>query len=933
MGLLVHGLAGLVAAADIFVGFLLLDSDDGTFWLVATLVRVFLVVCGGVWAAKLGLGAWPWAAEVEKQDPLQSTPMVDMGERGTALINGAAPSGGQGEESASTSEVPSTYVSFSNASILESGNERTRRIDSELQSQTEFKATQKRRFRLRNVVLAFLFLVASAASVATAIHLVLTKQSAWVVWCFGASLGLMNLEFALVKRIVTKLTREEGVLMPGLHEHKLYFSTDVRLAFCKVCRERVGPKTGGYMAFQCKKCEGSRRQQGFSVCVQCYRKQLAKTDTSEGLLRGDKGPRAPVVYTPAMYLRRTIRLIRPFMGVSVLAVICVAITQLSRVFIPSYQGKVINALIPPGDHDVFVHEITVFVILSIISSVFGSIQGLSVEIVARRISTDMRVVLFEGLMRQDIAFFDGCMVGQLTSRLTSDVAAVTQPVRSLLNTVFANLILLVGGLIMCFATSWKLTVLAFSLIGPVVYVTGLYARWSRDINLKIRVSLGDANAVATEALRNIRTVRSFQADQVEVNMFKQHMQASLKYGMRDAFASAGVSAATGYLDFAATVLILWYGGTLVLGNEHGLTIGSLITFNLYWNMLNNSFRSLNGTLNTLIRASSAAQRVYEILDLVPDIQDDGLRTGSDAGKTVEFRAVNFTYQLRPGSQVLKSVSFTVEAGTTVAIVGKSGSGKSTLCNLCLRFYDPQAGAIFVNGRQLTEVSLEEHRSQVGVVSQETQVFCRSVLENLTYGFASPEEVTEEDVVRAAKLANAHEFIMELDDGYRSMVGEGGVRLSGGQKQRLAIARALIRRPRLLLLDEATSALDAENEGLVQVALEMLMKEMAGRCTILVIAHRLSTVRDADKIVVMKEGEVVEIGPHTELVKQEGVYAALVHRQLEAGKATLEDSGWDAGAANGAGDAPTGGLQDEEGEGDGGRRKRGKGRKGKGKGRE
>lgn len=367
----------------------------------------------------------------------------------------------------------------------------------------------------------------------------------------------------------------------------------------------------------------------------------------------------------------------------------------------------------------------------------------------------------------------------------------------------------------------------------------------------------------------------------------------MRNGMKDAYASAGVAAVTQYLEFAATILILWYGGIAVLdtasGGEAELSIGQLITFNLYWNMLNNAITGLNGVLNTLIRAASAAQRVFEIIDLQPDIKiDDGpLSIAAGSPCTVEFRDIRFAYQMRPEKEVLKGLSFEIPAGSTVAVVGRSGAGKSTLVSLLLRFYDPQGGQVVLNGRPLQEYNLRSFQKRVGVVSQETQVFCRPIRDNIMYGMRES-EVTDDMVAEAARTANAHEFIEDIDEGYRTMIGEGGVRLSGGQKQRLAIARALLRRPSLLLLDEATSALDAENEGKVQESLDQLVRTMAGRCSVMLIAHRLSTVMNADKIVVLDSGTVVEQGTHDELLENGQIYAQLVQRQLAKQANTISE---------------------------------------------
>jgi len=736
---------------------------------------------------------------------------------------------------------------------------------------------------MRNLVMSLCFLAVTAQSTYTGIQVLIERHLGDLeAVCLPALVFCMNFEFTLLKGLVDVLTETEGVKLPGVHEHTLFY-TKVASSWCRLCRTRIGAQTGGNEGFTCKDCaDATGGPRGFQICLQCFRKHQGK-HVQEGILRGDKGPKFIQELSSWEYVKRAIRLCRRFRFTLWTAVGCVVITQVARVLMPNYQGSIINSLI---DHDRshFTRLLVTFVSLSVVAMLFGSVQSLAVEIVQRRITVDMRTAMFESLMMQDIAFYDGIMTGQVTGRMTNDVAAVVQPVRQLLNLVLTSVLRLIGGGFMCLFTSWRLTVLACTLIGPVIYLTRIYAVWSKRINLRIRVSMADGNAVATEALRNIRTVRSFGADDLEVSIFRRHMDQALKEGMKDAYASAGVSAATQYLEFAAIILILAYGGVAVLdvaSGEHGdLTVGQLITFNLYWSMLNNAITALNGVLNTLIRAASAAQRVFEIIDLEPDI---GLEAGElvlRAGEPcrVDFEDVRFTYQMRPEKEVLKGLSFAIPAGATVAVVGRSGAGKSTLVSLLLRFYDPQAGRVRLNGSPLTEYSLRSYRKRVGVVTQETQVFCRPIRENLMYGLQE-DEVTDEEVISAARMANAHEFIAEFDEGYRAMIGEGGVRLSGGQKQRLSIARALLRRPSLLLLDEATSALDAENEGKVQQALDDLVGNMAGRCSVMLVAHRLSTVIGADKIIVMDGGCVVEQGTHEELLDNGSFYAQLVRRQL------------------------------------------------------
>lgn len=859
------------------------------------LLRAVLLLVGFVLSVKLGLGTCKLCNRccVQGDEEAQVHHGLSLGDSAVSLRTMASHSLLEG---GATASVPAISPSLS-------------RTEEALQRQREQADTAERNTGRRNAILMACFLGITVQSTFTGLQVLymdgnFDAQSLFLT----VTVACMNLEFLLMKRLVERLTEEDGVSLPALHEHPLFFSKVKEWAQCKICRERIGPRTGSHEGFKCRECDndgvvlpggdrGGNWGKAFWICLPCYRKQISKDNASEGILRGDKGPKYIPELTTMQYFLRALKLTKPFRFSLTVAVLCVFLTQASRVFMPNYQGDIINELIRQ-DEEAFRQKLTAFVILSVLALVTGSIQSLAVEIVQRRITCDMRSVMFESLIKQDIAFFDGTMTGQLTSRMTNDVAAVVQPVRQIMNTLLTNILRLAGGLFMCLFTSWKLTILASTLIGPIVYLTGVYASWSKKVNLAIRVNMADANAIATEALRNIRTVRSFGADDIEVKEFNKHMGQALQGGMRDAYASAGVSAATQYLDFAATILILWYGGLAVLGRGDGshLQIGNLITFNLYWNMMNNAISSLNGILNTLVRAASAAQRVFEIIDLEPDIALDGgeLKLGPGEACAIEFNEVRFRYQMRPDKEVLTGLSFCVPAGQTVAVVGRSGAGKSTLVSLLLRFYDPPSGQVLLNGAPLHAYHLRQLQKRIGVVSQETQVFCRPIYDNLAYGMELS-EVNEEQVIEAAKMANAHEFIGELDEGYKSMVGEGGVRLSGGQKQRLAIARALLRRPSLLLLDEATSALDAENEGKVQAALDGLVNSVHGRCTVFLIAHRLSTVMGADKIVVMDSGQVVEQGSHDQLLENDHIYASLVKRQIARQANIIPEDGPAAGA--------------------------------------
>ncbi|KAK3232680.1 hypothetical protein CYMTET_56981 [Cymbomonas tetramitiformis] len=518
--------------------------------------------------------------------------------------------------------------------------------------------------------------------------------------------------------------------------------------------------------------------------------------------------------------------------------------------------------------------------------------------VGRRLAFHVRNKLFEGIIVQDIAFFDSANTGDLTSRLSYDSNAMVAPCQTMLSSTLQNLLALVGGLFMCFWTSWKLSMLAFTTILPITYITARYAKWSSQLNRQIFTALGEANTVAQEALGHIRTVRAFSTEEIEVEKYTTHTHDALRKGIRDALGGAGTFALNNYLDLGGAVLILWYGGLQVMDGH--LTVGKLIQFQLYFNMMQSSYKALQNVVTSFTRAAGAATRVLSLMDSLPDIDStSGSQLTKPMAACITLEEVRFCYQMRRDHEVLKGISLNIAAGTTCALVGRSGGGKSTLIHLLLRYYDPSSGRILIDGTDLTSLELASVHRQMGLVAQETQMFAKTVFENICYGY-SEDEVTREQVEAATRKANAHDFIAAFPDGYETLVGERGVRLSGGQKQRIAIARAFLRAPRLLLLDEATSALDSESEALVQLALDELLG--SENRTVVLVAHRLSTVVDAHKIAVLDGGVVVEEGTHEMLLKlgassdegdgggeKKGVYASLVKRQLAKQANLIEDA--------------------------------------------
>jgi ATP-binding cassette subfamily B protein len=407
----------------------------------------------------------------------------------------------------------------------------------------------------------------------------------------------------------------------------------------------------------------------------------------------------------------------------------------------------------------------------------------------------------------------------------------------------------------------------------------------RFINKDIWAALGKASQASNQAISNIRTVKAFGAELMEIDKYQEKTAAALAKSVLDSTVSAGAYALTQYFDLGTSVLLLWYGGDLVL-NGTDLTVGQLIKFQLFWNMVNSSYNSIASLINQFTRASAAAQRVFSLMDSMPDIDPTHgamLERNKVRGGFV-LEDVDFWYQMRESNKVLTNLSLTIKPGTVCALVGPSGGGKSTLVHLLLRFYDPRRGRILLDGVDLRDLNLVSLHQQTAIVAQDTELFQGTVFENIVYGL-NPSEFDQERVEQAARLANAHDFIMSFEEKYETRVGQRGVRLSGGQKQRISIARAILRRSPILLLDEATSALDAESEASVQAALDNLISK--GNCTVILVAHRLSTVVNAHQIAVIDKGRVVESGSHTELVARGGTYARLVARQMQKSANTLE----------------------------------------------
>jgi ATP-binding cassette, subfamily B, bacterial len=518
-------------------------------------------------------------------------------------------------------------------------------------------------------------------------------------------------------------------------------------------------------------------------------------------------------------------------------------------------------------------------------ALFGVAAVLAVATAARfymvswlgeRVVADVRAAVYRHVVHQSPEFFESTRTGEVLSRLTTDTTLIQTVVGTSISLALRNTLLFIGGLVMLFVTSPKLTAIILGLLVLVVLPIVLFGRRVRQLSRDSQDRIADASALAGEILNAMPTVQSFTHEDIEAGRFGSSVEGAFQTAIRRIRARATLTMLAIVLVFGAIVFVLWLGAHAVLGGT--MTGGDLGQFILYASIVAGSVGALSEVMGEAQRAAGATERLLELLAARSDIQDPAhpqpLPPRLANGARVTLDDVSFSYPSRLDTAALSHLKLDIAAGETVAVVGPSGAGKTTLFQLLLRFYDPQAGSIRLDGIDIRDLALHTLRDAIGIVPQDTVIFSSSALENIRYGRP---DASDEEVVAAAKMAAAHEFIERLPQGYGSYLGERGVRLSGGQRQRIAIARALLKNPPLLLLDEATSALDAESERLVQRALEAAM---VGRTTI-IIAHRLATVQRADRIIVLDEGRVVEAGTHASLVAHGGVYANLAALQFQA----------------------------------------------------
>ncbi|XP_023253292.1 ATP-binding cassette sub-family B member 9 [Seriola lalandi dorsalis] len=570
-------------------------------------------------------------------------------------------------------------------------------------------------------------------------------------------------------------------------------------------------------------------------------------------------------------------------GLVSVAVLFLLISAVCEAFIPYYYGKAIDSIVVHKSMEYFAKPVITVAVLALASSLAMGVRGGVFTMTFARLNLRLRNHLFRTLMRQEIAFFDDNHTGDIISRLSADTTQVSDLISQNVNIFLRSIIKGAGFFIFMFGMSWKLTLVTIMGFPFIAVVSTLYGQYYKKLTKEVQTTLAEANKVAEETISAMRTVRSFANECGEADSYYAKLLVMFQLNKKQALAYACYMWSSCISELALEVAILYYGGHLVVTGQ--MSSGALISFFIYMLELGECLESIASVYTGLMQGVGAAEKVFEYLDREPKHRADGTEVPDTCTGLVEFKDITFAYPTRPEIDILKGVSFTLRPGEVTALVGPSGSGKSSCVSLLENFYLPQQGQVLLDGKPVHTFQHDYFHSKVALVGQEPVLFARTVEENITYGLS---DVPMEAVVQAATKANAHDFITTLPKGYETSVGEKGTQLSGGQKQRVAIARALIRNPRVLILDEATSALDAESEHIVQQALNNILREH----TVLVIAHRLSTVEKADNIIVIDRGRVAEQGPHSQLMASGGLYCKLVQRQvlgIETGAEVLNPS--------------------------------------------
>ena len=566
---------------------------------------------------------------------------------------------------------------------------------------------------------------------------------------------------------------------------------------------------------------------------------------------------------------RLMNYIRPYVKHLAFAIVCIVLAAAANLYVPWIIKDMIDKVLMERDMAMLNLIAGGIIVVFFFRGVFYYGQSYLVSFVGQRVVIDIREALFEKFQRMPLAYFDRHQTGEIMSYVTNDVQALQNALVDKLIEFVTEASILIGSIVLMFYLDWKLTLITLITVPLVGQAMKIFGRKLKKSGTVIQERLADINSLLQESIAAVRVVKSFVRERYEIERFRRQNELNFQAEMKNVQLSSLLTPTVEFLAAITVTIILWIGGYEVVQGE--ITAGSLVAFLTYAVNLANPVKRIGRIYGAMQRAMAAADRVFDVIDMEETIHDrEGAVPLPEIEGRVAVKDVSFSY--KEGAPALSHVSLEASPGQLVAFVGPSGAGKSTIANLIPRFYEVNEGVIEIDGHDVRDVTLDSLREQIGIVPQETMLFSSSVRENIRYGRL---DATDEEIEEAARAANAEEFILQLPEGYETKIGERGLNLSGGQRQRIAIARAILKNPRILILDEATSALDTESEKIVQAALDKLM---VGR-TSFAIAHRLSTIFNADCIYVIDGGHIVEQGTHAELLAAGGLYSTLYNIQF------------------------------------------------------
>ncbi len=554
-----------------------------------------------------------------------------------------------------------------------------------------------------------------------------------------------------------------------------------------------------------------------------------------------------------------------------IGLIFLLLTSITALAFPKFMGMLVDCV--NKKDGVLANKIALGLMLVLVLQSIFSFFRLSLFVnFTENTLANVRLALYTNLVKLPMSFFSQKRVGELNSRISNDISQIQDTLTTTIAEFLRQFILIIGSFAMLASINWKLTILMISVVPFVGVAAVIFGKFIRKYSKTVQDKVAESQVVVEETMQGISIVKAFANEWYEIQRYKQRIQEVVKIGIKGGQFRGYFASFIIVCLFGTIVAVVWYGVTLAIADE--ITVGELFTFILYSSYVGASSGGIAELYSQMQKAIGATERVFELLDEVPEkINSDSATDVEKIKGEVTFHNVAFSYPSRKEIQVLKNVSFKANFGQKIAIVGPSGTGKSTIASLLLRFYDIESGTILIDDKNIYEYDLETLRGNMSIVPQDVILFGGTIRENIAYGKPN---ATNEEIMLAAKQANAFNFVEGFPEKFETIVGERGIKLSGGQRQRIAIARALLKNPSILILDEATSSLDSESEKLVQEALEILMQ---GRTSI-IIAHRLSTIRSADQILVLDNGEIKEQGTHKELIDLEnGMYKNLSNLQF------------------------------------------------------